>query len=305
MSTGGRSAVLFAYHDIGVRGLSVLLACGVDVRLVVTHTDNPAENIWFGSVAELAGLNDIPVITPADPNLPEVIERVRGCRPDFFFSFYYRHMLKAELLTIPSRGAYNLHGSLLPKYRGRVPINWAVLHGEAETGASLHGMVVKADAGALVDREKVAILPNDTAGEVFRKVACAGERLLLRAVPPLVAGTAAHTPLDLAAGNYFGGRKPEDGRLDWRQPAWPIHNLIRAVAPPYPGAFFEARGITVQVLGSYYREEPARGDRGRLYREDGRCRADCADGKRICLTRLAVDGKELDEKEFIVLFGNR
>jgi len=304
--TGSRPqrAVVFAYHNIGVRGLSVLLACGVDVRLVVTHADNPSENIWFGSVAELAALNEIPVLSPDDPNQPEIVERVRACAPDWFFSFYYRNMLKAELLGIPAKGAYNLHGSLLPKYRGRVPINWAVLHGEAETGASLHGMYVKADAGPLVDQEAVTILPNDTAHEVFGKVACAGERVLLRAVPALLAGTASHTPLDLTTGKYFGGRRPEDGRIDWRQGAWGVHNLIRAVAPPYPGAFFEARGRTVQVLGSYYREEPAKNRGARIYWEEGRCRADCVDSKRICLTSLAIDGKKLDEAGFNRIFGN-
>ncbi len=296
-------AVVFAYHNIGVRGLSVLLAQGVDVRLVVTHTDNPAEQIWFGSVAELAALNEIPVITPDDPNRAEIVEQIRACTPEWFFSFYYRNMLKAELLGIPSKGAYNLHGSLLPKYRGRVPINWAVLHGEVETGASLHGMYVKADAGPLVDQEAVTILPNDTAFEVFQKVACAGERVLDRAIPALLTGTANHTPLDLTGGKYYGGRRPEDGRIDWRQAAWPIHNLIRAVAPPYPGAFFEAQGQTVQVLGSYYRDEPARGKGARIYWEKGRCRADCADGKRICLTRIKVDDMDLDEVAFRKEFG--
>ncbi|NTV13083.1 MAG: formyltransferase [Desulfobulbaceae bacterium] len=303
MSDANPRAVVFAYHNIGVRGLAVLLANGVEVCLVVTHTDNPTENIWFGSVAELAALNGIPVITPADPNLPEVIEQIKACAPEWFFSFYYRNMLKAELLAIPTKGAYNLHGSLLPKYRGRVPINWAVLHGEAESGASLHGMYVKADAGPLVDQEAVPILPNDTAHEVFQKVACAGERVLLRAVPALLNGTAKHTPLDLSAGNYYGGRRPEDGRIDWQQGAWPIHNLIRAVAPPYPGAFFAAQGKTVQVLGSYFREEAACGKGVRLYWEDGRCRVDCCDGKRLCLTRVAVDGKDLDEVDFQRVFG--
>jgi len=304
MTGNAQRAVVFAYHNIGVRGLAVLLAHGVDVRLLLTHTDNPTENIWFGSVAELAALNNIPVITPADPNRPEVVEQIRACAPEWFFSFYYRNMLKAELLAIPSRGAYNLHGSLLPEYRGRVPINWAVLHGEAQTGASLHAMHVKADAGPLVDQEPVTILPNDTAFEVFQKVACAGERVLLRAVPTLLNGTARHTPLDLASGKYYGGRRPEDGRIDWRQGAWPIHNLIRAVAPPYPGAFFTARGKTVQVFGSYYREEAARGKEVRIYWENGHCRVDCLDGRRLCLTRLAVEGKDMDEMEFQRAFGS-
>ena len=201
MSAGTARAVVFAYHDVGVRGLSVLLALGVDVQLVVTHRDDPNENIWFDSVAELAARNDIPVITPADPNSSEVIEQVRACQPDVLLSFYYRHMLGADLLSIPRIGAFNVHGSLLPKYRGRVPVNWAVLHGETETGASLHRMEIKPDAGALLDQQPVAILPNDTAWAVFQKLTCATERLLLRCVPLLLEERASETPLDLSAGS--------------------------------------------------------------------------------------------------------
>jgi len=303
MSGSSKCAVVFAYHDVGVRGLSVLLALGVDVRLVVTHVDDPDENIWFSSVAELAVLNDIPVITPADPNAADVLEQVRACQPDVLFSFYYRHMLGAELLAMPALGAYNLHGSLLPKYRGRVPINWAVLHGETETGASLHRMEIKPDAGALVDQQAVAILPNDTAYTVFQKVACATEQLLLRCVPLLLNGRAQETALDLSAGSYFSGRRPEDGRIDWHKTAGEIHNLIRAVAPPYPGAFFDTQGIRLQVLGSYYRNRPATGQAARIFWQDGRCRADCSDGRQLELTDLAVNGEPLDEPGFRARFG--
>ncbi|HKJ00687.1 MAG TPA: formyltransferase [bacterium] len=303
MSTPGAPAVVCAYHNVGVRGLAVLLALGVDVRLVLTHEDEAAETIWFRSVAELARLHGIPVITPADPNAPEVVAQVRACALDWLFSFYYRRLLGAELLALPARGAYNVHGSLLPKYRGRAPVNWAVLHGERETGASLHRMELKPDAGALVDQEAVAILPNDTAHDVFGKVACAAEILLLRAVPALLGGTARETPLDLKAGRYFGGRRPEDGRLDPGSGAWPTHNLIRAVAPPYPGAFYELPAGRLAVLGSYYRGEPARGRTPRLYWEQGACWLDCSDGERLRLTALAWDGAPLDESGFRARFG--
>jgi len=303
MSGSSRRAVVFAYHDVGVRGLSVLLALGLDIQLLVTHVDDPDENIWFSSVAKLAALNDIPVITPSDPNTAEVLEQVRACQPDVLFSFYYRQLLGAELLEIPTIGAYNLHGSLLPKYRGRVPVNWAVLHGETETGASLHRMEIKPDAGALVDQQAAAILPNDTAQAVFQKVACATEQLLLRCVPLLLEGSARETELDLSAGSYFGGRRPEDGRIDWQQTAGEIHNLIRAVAPPYPGAFFDTQGVRLQVLGSYYRERPAASQTPRLYWQAGRCRADCNDGRQLEVTVLAVNGKPLDEQGFRARFG--
>ena len=141
------TAVVFAYHNVGVRCLSVLLAHGVEVVRVVTHQDSPAETIWFDSVADLASLHDIPVITPEDPNDPAVVAELAALAPDFLFSFYYRQMLKAPLLALPRAGAWNMHGSLLPRYRGRVPVNWAIIHGERETGATLHRMLEKPDAG--------------------------------------------------------------------------------------------------------------------------------------------------------------
>ena len=296
-------AVVCAYHNVGVRGLAALLSLGVDVALVLTHEDDAGEQIWFGSVRALCEAQGIPFLTSADPNAPEVVARVRACAPDWIFSFYYRRMLKDELLAIPRRGAYNLHGSLLPRYRGRVPVNWAVLHGERETGASLHRMELKPDAGALVDQQAVAILPNDTAHDVFQKVTCAAEVVLLRAVPAMLAGTHAETPLDLAAGSYFGGRRPEDGRVDWSQGAWGVHNLIRAVAPPYPGAYTVADCARIELLGSWYKGDRARGAAPRIYWDDGRCHADCTDGERLLITRIAVDGRDTDRQGFVARFG--
>lgn len=173
-----KRAVVFAYHDVGVRCLSVLLAHGMDVALVVTHEDDPAEQIWFQSVAALAREHRLPLLTPADPNIPELVERVRALRPDFLFSFYYRKLLGAPLLKAAG-GAFNMHGSLLPKYRGRAPVNWAIIRGERETGATLHEMVEQPDAGRIVDQQPVPILPNDTAIEVFRKVTVAAEMGLI------------------------------------------------------------------------------------------------------------------------------
>ncbi|MEX3957307.1 formyltransferase [Trinickia sp. EG282A] len=230
-------AVVFAYHNVGVRCLQVLLARGVDVALVVTHEDNPNENIWFGSVAAVAAEHGIETVTPTDPNGDELRAAVRRAQPDFIFSFYYRHMLPADVLALAPRGAYNVHGSLLPKYRGRVPTNWAVLNGETETGATLHEMTAKPDAGAIVGQTSVPILPDDTAQQVFDKVTVAAEQTLWRVLPALLAGAAPHLPNDLAQGSYYSGRKPEDGCIDWAQPAERVYNLIRAVAPPYPGAF--------------------------------------------------------------------
>jgi methionyl-tRNA formyltransferase len=299
------SAVVFAYHDIGVRCLAALLELGVEVRLVVTHLDDQSELVWFGSVAELAKRNGIPVITPENVNTDAVFEQVSHCRPDFIFSFYYRQMLGQPLLGIPASGAFNVHGSLLPKYRGRVPVNWAIIHGEKESGVSLHRMEIKPDAGNLLAQRAVPILVNDTAFDVFQKLKCVAEILLLETVPEMLAGRIAGSPLDLAKGSYFSGRKPEDGRIDWRLPAKDIHNLIRAVAPPYPGAFFDFGPHHIEVLGSYYRDEEARFDEPCIYFESGNFKADCADGKRCMITRLVIDGSTVNPSTFQQIFGSR
>jgi len=272
-------AVVFAYHDVGVRCLRVLLEAGVRVPLVVTHRDDPAERVFFGSVAELARSKGIETLQDPEENLLE--RRIANLAPDFVFSFYYRRMLPPELLAAARRGAFNLHGSLLPKYRGRAPVNWAVLKGETETGATLHEMIAKPDAGRIVDQEPVPIGPDETAAEVMAKVAAAAERVLKRSIGKLVAGTAQLKPQDLARGSYFGGRRPEDGCIDWSSSALEIHNLVRAVAPPYPGAFTEG----MKILRT--RIEPARKAlRSGPYQENGEWFAGCGDGKVLRLLEV-------------------
>lgn len=288
-------AVVFAYHDVGVRCLSVLLAHGIDVRLVVTHDDNPRETIWFASVAELAARHDLEVAKPADPNAADFVARVRAAEPDYLFSFYYRSMLGPQLLAAPRQTALNMHGSLLPKYRGRVPVNWAIIHGERETGATLHHMAAKPDAGPIVDRERVPILPNDTAVEVFRKVTCAAEVCLDRAVPRLLAGTAAAEPQDLAAGSYFGGRRAEDGIIDWSLSARRVHDLVRAVAPPYPGATTAAGDRALRILRTLRAPGLHHGRRtGELFGLAGRLYAVAGDGEALRLLELEIDGERAD-----------
>ena len=300
------SAVVFAYHDVGCRCLRVLLDERIEVPLVVTHRDRPDERIWFASVAELARERAIETLAPDDPNAPEIVERIRDLRPDFLFSFYYRLMLGAPLLAIPGRGAFNMHGSLLPKYRGRVPVNWAIIRGETETGATLHEMVEKPDAGRIVDQEAVAILPDDLAVDVFGKVTEAAERVLRRSLPKLADGSAVLRAQDLSKGGYFGGRGPEDGRIDWSSSAKRVHDLVRAVAPPYPGAFTEVEGTRLRVLRT--RRDANKGaarSAAFLYAEGGRCYAACADGEVLELLDLELDGRRLSAQEFANRIGDR
>ena len=295
-------AVVFAYHNVGVRCLSVLLAHGVEVALVVTHRDNPKETIWFDSVAELAALHGIPVITPDNPNVPEVVEQIRALQPDFLFSFYYREMLRRELLEIPKRGALNMHGSLLPKYRGRVPVNWAIIHGETETGATLHDMTEKPDNGDIVAQQAVPILSDDTALQVFHKVTVAAEIALNGVLPALLAGTAPRVKQDLSKGAYFGGRKAEDGIIDWSQPAQAIHNLVRAVAPPYPGATTQLMNKPMRILQTLVTGCTVSGEKPAFYVKEGKAYAVCGQGV-LRVVRFELDGIEMSAAEFAAQYG--
>lgn len=251
-------AIVFAYHDVGVRCLQVLLDAGIDISMVVTHADAASETIWFRSVASVAREHGLRCVTPADPHTPELLAEARAAEPDFLFSFYYRQMLKRDWLELPRRGAFNMHGSLLPQYRGRAPVNWAVIHGERETGATLHRMNEKPDNGAIVDQFAVPILSNDTAHDVFGKVTLAAEIVLVRSLPGLVDGTAVERPQDLSQGRYFGGRRPEDGRIPNDADARRIHDLVRALAPPYPGAFMHVAGKRIFIERTLH-AQPAAG----------------------------------------------
>lgn len=230
-------AVVFAYHDIGCAGIEALLSAGYDIAAVFTHADDPKENNFYGSVAQLCARNGIPVHAPEDANHPLWIERIAKLNPEYIFSFYYRNLLSEPLLATARKGAFNLHGSLLPKYRGRAPANWVLVNGETETGVTLHRMVKRADAGAILAQQKVTIERSDTGLSLHAKLREAATALLRDALPQLAQGKLSETAQDDSKATYFGRRTAADGKLDWKKPAEQLFNLVRAVTQPYPGAF--------------------------------------------------------------------
>ncbi|MCX7005949.1 MAG: bifunctional UDP-4-amino-4-deoxy-L-arabinose formyltransferase/UDP-glucuronic acid oxidase ArnA [Kiritimatiellaeota bacterium] len=230
-------AIVLAYHNIGCAGLEAVLRSGIEVAAVFTHKDDPGENIWFKSVAEVAAAHGLPVYAPADINHPLWVEKIKALAPDFLFSFYYRNMVKPAVLDLPKQGALNLHGSLLPKYRGRCPANWVLVNGETETGVTLHYMTPHPDDGDIVAQRKIAIANKDTAATLFEKMIPVATALLDSVLPKLIKGKAPRKPQDHSQATYFGGRKPADGLIDWTKSATEIRNLVRAVTKPYPGAF--------------------------------------------------------------------
>jgi methionyl-tRNA formyltransferase len=297
------TAVVFAYHDVGVRCLAVMLAHGVRIPLVVTHRDDPHENIWFESVEKLALANDLEVATPDNPNAAEFVQKLADISPDFIFSFYYRFMLSPAVLATAMRGAFNMHGSLLPKFRGRAPVNWAVLRGESTTGATLHEMVEKPDAGRIVDQFPVPILPDDRALDVFRKVTMAAELLLDRALPGVLDGMAPLHSQDLSHGGYFRGRQSDDGRIDWAKGAKEIHDLVRAVAPPYPGAFTVLGGQKLRLTRTRLIAGKSAPATPTLRFDGTHLVARCADGGILRIIECDLDGVPLQAATFAEYFG--
>jgi UDP-4-amino-4-deoxy-L-arabinose formyltransferase/UDP-glucuronic acid dehydrogenase (UDP-4-keto-hexauronic acid decarboxylating) len=230
-------AVVFAYHNMGLAGLDALFNHGFDIVAVFTHEDDPDENCWFGSVKNWAEQKNIAVYTTEEVNSPQWIAKILAINPDIIFSFYYRKMISREILDLPRIGAFNLHGSFLSAYRGRCPVNWVIINGETQTGVTLHYMIDKPDAGDIVGQKAVAIELLDTAKTLYDKLCRAAKKLLDELLPLIKSNQIPRRKQNLAEGSYYGGRRPEDGRIYWNKSADEIYNLIRAVTEPYPGAF--------------------------------------------------------------------
>ncbi|OQP34780.1 bifunctional UDP-4-amino-4-deoxy-L-arabinose formyltransferase/UDP-glucuronic acid oxidase ArnA [Pantoea latae] len=229
--------IVFAYAEMGCAGITALLNAGYEIGAIFTHADTSPESHAFPSVARLAAEHGIPVYAPEDASHPLWVDRIRAMQPDVIFSFYYRALLSSTLLDCARIGAFNLHGSLLPKYRGRAPLNWVLVNGETETGVTLHRMVKRADAGDIVAQQRVAIDEQDNALTLHRKLVACAAQLLESALPAIKRGEIAATPQNEAEATKVGRRTPEDGRIDWTRPAQAINNLVRAVTDPWPGAF--------------------------------------------------------------------
>lgn len=280
--------LVFAYSDLGHACLKFLLDRKENVVGVYTHQDKAGETLWFPSVGGLALNHGVEVRTKEDLAAEEEKNLIRSLSPDLIFSFYYRNLIPTPILKLPKLGAYNMHGSYLPKYRGRAPVNWVVLRGETKTGATLHVMIDKPDAGDIVDQQTVEIGPDDTAAIVQARVTQAAVAVLARQIDNLKAGAAPRIPQDPAQASYFGKRRPEDGKIDWNWPASRIHNLVRAVTHPYPGAFGNLYGEKTWIWKT--RLQPS--NEGLL--------VTCGDGNKLEILTLQREGEpEMSGEDFM------
>jgi methionyl-tRNA formyltransferase len=287
----GACCVIFAYHEMGHACIAALLEIGAPIAALFTHRDAPDEGIWWRSCAEVARANAVPVFLPDKIGADEIAQ-VAAIRPAIIYSFYYRNLLPAELIALAPLGAYNLHGSLLPKYRGRAPVNWMLANGEREAGATLHYMVERADAGDIVAQRAIEITDDDTALTLYRKIVPIGAELIRQYHPLIASGKVPRRAQDLTQGSYFGRRRPEDGRIDWRWPARRIFNLVRAVTHPYPGAFGFLNGRKVYVWTAQIKTETGiRGVPGEVVAEgpDGAIEVAAGAGS-VVLSRIQIEG---------------
>lgn len=250
------TAVVCAYSPVGREALAGLLEAGIEVLALYTYPQGADED-WFVPPAVLAGERGIPVRMEPRFNEDHVHDAIAALRPDFLFSFYFREMIQARFLALPRLGAYNMHGSLLPHYRGRAPINWVLVRGEAQTGITLHAMTPKPDDGDILGQTVLPIAWDETALSLTLRSASAGRELIRSVAPRLADGSAERiSQRSLGPSSYFGGRKPEDGELDLAGPARDAFNLVRAVADPWPNAFVRTPAGKVLVPWALPSAEP-------------------------------------------------
>jgi methionyl-tRNA formyltransferase len=289
-------AVVFGYQEIGYVCLEELLDFGVHVSCLFTHEDDPGEEIWFRRPVAVAQKHNIPVYTPTTLKDEKWMQLIKDAAPDFIFSFYYRNMIPKNVLDIPHVAALNLHGSLLPKFRGRAPANWVLVEGESQTGVTLHEMLEKPDAGDIIAQKKIEIAFEDDVYTLYMKMTGAARQLMKETLPMLADGSFIRTP-QTGTSSYFGGRKPEDGLITWEKDVLSLYNLTRAVTHPYPGAFTWLRGKKLFIWKSRLEDDTGDGVPGKVFSSRP---LKVATGKgSLGLLRVQLEGEEeMDGEEF-------
>ncbi|MBI1748527.1 MAG: methionyl-tRNA formyltransferase [Acidobacteria bacterium] len=253
--------VFMGNHNMGVLCLKRLIDLGEEIVAVVAHPDNddPHETVWYDSVKEVAKSHGLTVYQPNDANSPEFVQLLSGLQPDLIVVVSFRQILKKALIAVPHKGVINVHPSLLPKYRGRANIAWAIINGESKTGVTVHYIDEKIDTGPIVVQKEVDILFEDTVATVLDRVTNMYPNALAEALRKVKEGYKGSVQTTEGT-SYYGRRYPKDGLIDWNQPAMSIYNLIRAVTHPYPGAFTSLGGKNLFIWAALPIEEPTAGE---------------------------------------------
>lgn len=234
--------IVLGFGDIAAASLKAIMDGGFPVAGVVSHRGAGNENA-LELAARRAGvpLCLLPITSP------ETSAFIQSARPDLLVSVSFRSIVPPEILAIPTRGGINVHGSLLPKYRGRTPAVWAIINGERMTGITVHYMTEDVDAGDIILQEELPLTAHDTGGTVVAKFLQRCPPLVVEAIRRIDTGRATAKPQDHTQATYGTKRSPEDGQIRWAQPARRLYDWVRALTHPYPGAFATYRGRRVWI----------------------------------------------------------
>ena len=276
--------VFMGTPDFAVPSLDALVAAGLAPVAVVTVPDKPAgrgQKVRASAVKQAALRHGLPVLQPASLADPEFLDALRALRPDVFAVVAFR-ILPPETFEVPALGAFNLHGSLLPAYRGAAPITRALVDGVAETGVTTFFLQRTVDTGAVILQRRTAVGPDDTAGEVHDRLAALGAQAVVETVRRIAAGTVQAQPQDDAQVSAAPKVFRDDARIDWARPAADVHNLVRAMSP-VPGAWTTWQGETLKLLRTTRTADgaptpPASAAPGTVAVADGRLAVACGTG---------------------------
>lgn len=262
--------VFMGTPEFAVPSLKALIEGGYDIAAVVTQPDRKAgrgHKLMPPPVKVLAQEHDIPVLQYQRIKSPEGVAALKAIRPDLIVTAAFGQILSKEILDIPPLGCINVHASLLPKYRGAAPIQWAIIQGETKTGVTIMYMDEGLDTGDIISMREVPIGYDTMGGELYEKLARVGAELLTETLPAILDGTASRTPQDNEQASYFPPLSKELGRIDWTKPAREIRNLVRAL-DPVMGAYAHIGGEVIKIWRASV--EPGKAEPGRIVQADAK-----------------------------------
>lgn len=243
--------------DFSVGTLEALTRAGHEVTLTVTQPDKPkgrGKSMQFPPVKEAALAHGIEVYQPAKVRDEACIEYLRNYEADIIVVVAFGQILPKEILTMPRYGCINVHASLLPKYRGAAPIQWAVINGEPVTGVTTMRMDEGLDTGDMILKEEVVLTPEETGGSLFERLAQTGAELCLKTLAAIEDGTAVYTPQDHTKATHTTMIKKQLGEIDWNKSAEELERLIRGLNP-WPSAYTHLNGKTLKIWKAAVKEQ--------------------------------------------------
>jgi len=260
--------LFFGGHKLAKITLEYLLEKNKNIiAAVMTETDNE----WYHGLEEVTDEYNLKLFEEKSINDNQFVEKVRSeLKPDLIISVNFDQIFKKEIINIPEKGCINIHASLLPEYRGRAPLNWAILKGENETGVSVHYINEDIDTGKIILQERIEIKKTDYIADILEKAKEKYPEMINEAVDLIDNDKVDPVEQKKENGSYYGKRNPADGLIDWEQSAIKIYNLIRAVSHPYPGAFTYLNKKKVFIWRVEVEDKVANNEKpGKIIKKDG------------------------------------